>query len=395
MKIAIISHFFSPYSLIGAKRSTYMANYLYNSGDDITVLKASDSFYGSDIDKKKHEKPPYNIINISIDSKSTSFKEKNSKAWLQTYKEKIEKIVSEEEIAMLYFSGGPFFYFTLGPYFWKKFKIPYCLDFRDPWYLDKRQIRVDKGDIKRKLITLYKKKKLQFIESYVVKYATYIINVTPSITNLYKQQYHSLDQSKFITITNGYDDHELEYFKAEPNSTMEDSFNIGILGKFGYYNIQHVKELLFALKDLEQQQVKIKLYQWGEDISYIQEVATQYQVSQLVELKQPDDYLASLQFMSKMNCLVLNNRDKFSRGTKIYDYIFLNKPIIAFISKDSEIADFLLKFKNSFIVETKKDFLGAIRTILNNNLTYLDTDRDLARFSRKSSMKQLHHYLHS
>src|SRR5690606_38588258 len=71
-------------------------------------------------------------------------------------------------------------------------------------------------------------------------------------------------------------------------------------------------------------------------------------------------YTEGLKILANCHILVLNNRSPNSHGTKIFDYIALNKPIIAFIHQESEIADLLQPFDNSFIVTNEFECQEAI-----------------------------------
>ena len=64
-KILLVAFYFYPCDLIGAKRPSYLANFLSNKGLDVTVLKADNENYYNRIDKKLSFDSKIKIINVN------------------------------------------------------------------------------------------------------------------------------------------------------------------------------------------------------------------------------------------------------------------------------------------------------------------------------------------
>lgn len=393
--IVILSHYFNPYKYIGAKRASYMAEYLSQRDYNLIVLKAHNIYYGDDIDNSLIGNK-YVVINIQKKNNSNRSVYLANKQWRYQYKQAIKNLIKQYEIACLYFSGDPFFYFTLGPYFKKAYGIPYILDFRDPWYQD---IRLKSENKTRPRFSPGFKKRIRHFrlvmkEKSVIRDAAYIINVTQRRTDVYKQYYHYLDQSKFITIPNGYNDIvfnklNLKGYKKEAESRF---FNIGIFGKFAYYNTKSVDLLTEGVKKL-MDKLNFQIHHYGMTEEYFMESVRKNNLEKVIKFHGFMDYRKGIAEMAGMDWLILNNRDTRSQGTKIFDYIYLNKPIIAFIQKNSEIGDLLGNFKNSFIVENVDHFINAIMRLQSNDIRTLDEKINVENYSRKASMMKLSEYL--
>ena len=94
-----------------------------------------------------------------------------------------------------------------------------------------------------------------------------------------------------------------------------------------------------------------------------------------------------------MDCLITNQRDTISIATKVYDYIYIDKPIVAFINEDSADADLLCQFKHSFIVNSKESFINAITRISSDSIAFLDENLYKERYCRRAAMDVLLPYI--
>lgn len=75
-------------------------------------------------------------------------------------------------------------------------------------------------------------------------------------------------------------------------------------------------------------------------------------------------------------------------GTKIFDYIHLNKPTLVVAPGDIHFAGFVSRFENCFRAETEEDIYNALRTVHDRKLTALDETVDVDQFSRRHQNKR-------
>ena len=74
-------------------------------------------------------------------------------------------------------------------------------------------------------------------------------------------------------------------------------------------------------------------------------------------------------------------------GTKIYDYIFWNKPVVAVVPPEGPLAKLLSGFANGFVCTTSDEVRAAVERIAAERLDCLDPNLDRDRFSRRHQNK--------
>ena len=70
-------------------------------------------------------------------------------------------------------------------------------------------------------------------------------------------------------------------------------------------------------------------------------------------------------------------------GTKIYDYIYWNKPVVAVVPPEGPLAALVSGFENGFVCTTSDEVRAAVERIANEGLDCLDPALDRDRFSRR------------
>lgn len=393
MNILVIAHYFSPSILVGSFRPTYWANYLASHpGISVSVLTAVPSNGSDECERDRscrvHRINSEHSVIVTRDSENW---------WLEAYRERLDKLLQDHSFDIAIFTAGPFFYLKLGLRLRKIHQIPYIVDFRDPWYLDERMRWRSKGGILRQIKRRIEVKRVGYLESSIVKNSLAVINVTQGLTDLYQQRYKKFSGVDFITIENGYDDSLLsDHTVTAPPPQQGKVLCVGILGKFGYYDEGHVKRLVQALVDFKSKsKVEFQLHHWGEDSDITFRIAEEHGLESTVFCQNPVSYQQGLQNIQQMSILVLNHRDRVSRGTKIYDYILINRPVLAFVHKDSEIARFLSQFSGSYIVENAVDVVEAIDDVLTAGQRHLGQDIAVDQYSRRASADKLLAYLNN
>lgn len=377
--ILVVSYYFSPYNQIGSKRITSLSKFLLKSGYKLIVIKASNKLYGKNIELELTIKNK-NLKLIEINSKNNFW----GKYFLNyfKYKKNIKKIIKNYKISLVYFSGGPFYYFPIGKYIKKKFLIPYILDYRDNFF-DK-----PKNIFEKIFLFIFK----NIWDEPSLNRSSYIINVTPQITKLHSSKNKKINKNKFITILNGFDNKNIPILK--PKKTINNNIiNVGIFGKFYYYNPENLKTLINTIKHLNN--TKIIIHQVGEKEPKFIQIVKNYKLNKNFIFKGYMEYSKGLKYLSKMDCLILNNSQKYALGTKIFDYIFLNKPIIAFINYKSQIDEFLKNFDNYYIVPNSTKninfILEKIKMLPNKKLN--NKNENIQQYSREFQFKKLLPYI--
>lgn len=380
-KIMIIAHYYHPFSLVGAKRVNYFVKYFKNHGIETVIVKADNRYYGEYV---THEET-VETKTVSVEPNKNIFKVSSYLGWYFAYKKAAEEIIKKEHIDAVFITGGPFYYFNLGSYLKKKYNVPYILDFRDPWYRTDINNFNFNGKISNKINS--------FLEYKAVSKADLIVNVTESLTEEYKNRYSKIAPEKFTTIYNGYDDTINLDLTCKNPEDFKETLNLGIFGKFAYYNISHLDILFKTIKKLQPNLNKnIMIYYLGTEQEILAK-AKEYSVRENIKYMGYVSYEEGMKLLAQMDGLIVNNRSKLELGTKIFDYIYLNKPIIAFSQAQSDMSKLARKFTNGFSVTNEKELEEALVKINNLPDKYLDTEKQKSYYSRSIQANILLEYI--
>lgn len=372
MNILFVSYYMYPSNMIGAKRPSYMVNYLVKNGYNVTIVKADNKNYFDNVDYKLRLSSNLKINNVNASLVKNSIS--NVIKLYSLYRNELSKICKTNKFSYVIFCGGPFFYFPLGIFLYKKYKIPYILDFRDMWILGFKRKLNWKGKILDIVQRCY--------EKISIANASIVVSVSLQITEMYKNSKKKNKKTKFKTVLNGFN--ELEVPELSANYSNSEIFKIGIFGKYNIYDHNHTEILI---NTLEKSDIQFHLYIIGEKEILFERRINNSILKSNVTFTGYMNYSNALEFLNTMNCLVSNNRFYIGLGTKIFDYIYLNKPIITFVDRKSENALFLGKFENAFIVESENEFQKALNEIINKKLIYLDRKYDKELYSRAGQMQ--------
>lgn len=393
LKFIIISYYSFPYNAISALRISHFSNFMAQKNHKIYFVKADNKYYRNLIDAKL--KLDDKIEQISIAIKPTNNPSLSRVRFTLKIAEKIKKIIKKEKIDFLFFCSDPFWYLPLGPIFKIFYNIPYIIDFRDIMY-------------RHPIFDLHKYNKFsdmisdKFLESLYIKYSKFIIDVTDENTDFHRKIYKNQPENKFITIANSYDSKLINNFNKSNtilnnilnNESLNDEIlkrklKLAISGKFAFYGLEDV-DLLLKLENINIELAKkIEIIAIGRDNPIFKEKAKNARFLTFTFHNQMSQ-LDAFNILKDSDILLLNNNQKTALGTKIFDYIGLNKPIFAFVEKDYAIWKLLQKFENAFIIQNEDDLVKALNEVLNKNIRYLTKNEDLINnYSRDNQYAKL------
>ncbi|NLJ05539.1 MAG: glycosyltransferase family 4 protein [Exilispira sp.] len=403
--ILIVSFYLFPYNRVGAIRTSLFANFLSSKGHTVYAVQADESHYKNDIDFSLTLNPEIKLSKVKI--KTLKNRSINQYKFTISFYKSIDKILKKEKIDCMVFSGGPFYYFILGTIFKKKYKIPYLLDYRDIWYRDK----IFKTEPYRGI----EKYTDRILEKISVSNADAIIDVTEKCSRLHRKLYQNMDPEKFYTIFNGFDDN----FKLESNnknsqgvedgvvlskdknmtefnnnnkdiesvangssyktmnqakgneiSQKNNDLRLGIFGKFAFYNKEDVDKII-ALEKLDEAFAKMLFIDViGKEEPYFINKARESKYIKFNFYGQLN-YIEGMKILSSADAFLTNCNYSFALGTKIFDYILLNKPILAFAKEDWEISRLLSSFEYGFVLDNEQDLLLTLKFIKEKKIKYL------------------------
>lgn len=376
MKIIIVSPAYAPYAGVGAMRMMSLSKYLLDKGHNVVVFRNSPHLWPADTLKSI----PPNGMNI-IDVEASG----NFEQCVERYYGKLNEYYEKNEVDIALYSCNPYYTIVAAEKIKKGRGAEFVIDFRDLWIKDEALTRSIPRIIKKFLSRLPYRK----YERLCVREASAVITVSPRDCECLKKQYPK-DSGKIQVVYNGYDEARLSVGLDEDGVRVIDNienqiskvYSIGVFGKFGYYDYKYVCELLKAVKSLNAKGYNVKIVHIGEldknsriamkknEFPFEQYIGTGYM-----------DYTAGMKILAgvDMNCLIVHY--KRGLGTKLFDYIYLDKPIVYFAPKDSAIADVLKQADNSFICQDSGDAAAAIENIIVNKIKSLEM-KDRKKFSR-------------
>lgn len=396
LNITIISYYAFPYTAISALRISHLANYLAEKGHNISFIRADNKYYKNLIDDKL--KLNDNIKQYILSIKTTKNPSLSRIRFTLEIAKKIKSIIKNEKIDFLFFCSDPFWYLPLGPIFKVFYKIPYIIDFRDIMYrhpiFELNKYKDFGNEISDKIL-----------EKIYVKHASLVIDVTEENTILHRKIYSKYLMQKFITIANGYDSILINSINIKNNNLnisndvslknkiIKRKLKLAISGKFAFYDINDV-DILLELEKVDIKMAKnIEIIAIGRDNPIFKEkakIAKFLTFNFYPQMSQKDAFT----ILKESDILLLNNSQKTALGTKIFDYIGLNKPIFAFVENDYAIWKLLQKFENAFLIQNADDLINSINKVLSNNIVYLTKNIDLiSQYSRDNQFNKLENIL--
>ena len=257
-----------------------------------------------------------------------------------------ERVLKENNINIIYSTSSPYTDHLIALEVKKKTKLPWVADFRDPWigndtimdrYPDKR-INKEK-EMEREIITLADK----------------VINVTEPITEMYKKRYPEFE-SKFVTITNGFDRYDTESVEVD----SVDKFIISYAGVLG--GGRTPESLIRAAEEIAIENENFRKDLVIDFTGYVDEIYNSIfnnsSIKDNITINPYVQHKEAVKLMKEasINVLILPDSEE-SKGVytgKIFDYIMAQKPILGIMPKDG-IAATLINGNNIGKAANHKD----------------------------------------
>ena len=349
MRVLMIGPY-APHGQVGAIRVLSLSKYLMNLGYEVSVLCLSEECIRSFDPKGLSSTIPagINVITYDIETRLRSHVKKN-RINEKKFNEALSNLLLREAFDVAIISVGPF-YTLRSMRILKATGIPYIVDYRD-LNISSPEKRKRKGIINKLKMLLYYPG-MYSREKECLKNATYITVVTPYMKEN-MSSYFKVQESKFAVAYNGYDDVALEGMKhLEPDP---DHYTIGYFGKLMYYNQELTGSLLNAIEDYNRQGHKVRLLHIGPENPAIQAYFIEHDLNSdgWYSCVGQKNYKEGVELLSSCNACALEYMYPEGPGTKVFDYIYLNKPILAVIRSGIFLESFLQQFDHSFICYEK------------------------------------------
>lgn len=355
MRVLIIAPSIEPDKSVGAIRMSCLTRYLVENGIDVYILtnkKLNDVV----LVEPSHVEYVNIIAELSNKSNLDVFNENK-----KLYKKSYEKIISNNNIDITIISGGPFFTFNLSVDLKRK-NIPCVLDFRDPWFFDIRE-----NNKTHSIKNLIRRCYLYILESRAIRHATAIVTVTDIWKGLF-ERYYPFQKNKFHLIENGYDDRLLDLVQFS-DSTFE-TFTIGVFGKLFYYTQNYSSIFLQAIQKVGE----ININQVGERECDTDLLLKKHNLPlNVINSTGFMNYTDGIKELKKSHLFLIIDAREGALGTKIYDYIYLNKPIVYIGPTNTALSNLIKQFENGFVCSEVEEVVEAIEIVRKKGLKQLTT----------------------
>ena len=232
-----------------------------------------------------------------------------------------KNFLKDNKVDIILATGEPFILFKYASKLSKEFNTPWVADYRDPW---SNRISINNKPIQKNIAKILEKKYLKNVKliSTVSEYFAAIIK-------------KNVCDKPFAIIPNGYDENVLtENIKTPQNNEL---LTISLAGTIDQYH--PYKQFLNVISDYLEKNPnrKIRVNFYGinneKEISDILEQSCILKNKIKIFPKIPNNKL--IQELYKSNVLLLFNYYSIV-GTKIYDYLALNRKIILCFENDEE-----------------------------------------------------------
>lgn len=382
MRILIVSPFFPPYQSVAVVRIASLTRYLLEKGHEITVL--TNSLQNSEQIDPDDSINQVEKVEINIKSaKGKYFKIK------QIYIENFHRVMHSKKFDLVLITSGPYYTLSLCEISKTTYNTNCIIDFRDLWIFDIRSMKsFFRPSNLMKKITFYP------IEKKAVKYADIVVTVTSGWGNILKRVYPRY-KDKIKVISNGYDDNYLKKSNSvgasdsHKKNINEKKFNIISFGKLSYYSTTYSRVFFRAVKEISKEDTNINVVQVGTEEMETREILNEIGFNKESYINTGFcDYKEGMEILINANvCIIIDIRKK-AIGTKIYDYIYTNKPILYVGKKNTYLSNLVSSFENGFSCQKEQQIIDVIEYIKKNNVTYLTTDNSHKKYSRYAQNKE-------
>lgn len=359
---------YAPHGQVGAIRVISLSRYLVAQGHKVTVLCLSEETLKQIEPEGLTAEVPEGVTvkTYDITVKTDSLMKKNV---LNTkeFAAVLNEILNVESFDVVLVSGGPFYTFPAIKHVTHR-HIPFMVDYRD-LHISSPDKRKRKGFVNN--VKFWLTYPFRYYQEYsCVKRAACISVVAPEMAENLRIYFH-LPEGKFKTIYNGYDDAQLENLECKPKKN--NAFRIGYFGKLMYYNQEYTKMLFQVIEQLDRSGMKIEFLHIGPENSSIQSFFEQEKLNdnQWYTCTGLMNYRKGIELLSSCNVCVLEYAYPEGPGTKIFDYICLNKPVIGITRPGIMLEKLINSFDHGYVCHTEDKIVSSLLDVANNNISTL------------------------
>ncbi len=382
MNLLIVSPYYAPYSRVGSVRMISLSRYLAKQGHSVTVFALDEKSLEEEAGSQCLNSPvPKNVevVRFSVINGKGLRYIKREHIRAEEFRRQLEAYLQTQAFDLMLVSCGPFYTLRHIKKISRKYSLPYVIDYRDLGGLDTRSSASSALlRIKSRAVSYWQTNR----EKQCAKSAAHLVVVCPGDQEK-TQSAFPIPPSAVTTIYNGYDDSVLPPPNTWKKRDTGSSVRIGYFGKFMVYSPQRGGWLLEALDALRREGTDIALHHIGAPNPLIEEYIRKQNLDPAVYIGYGDmDYPKGMEALSQSDILASEYVHPTGLGTKVFDYIYLNRPVISISPPEIYYSRFLAQFENCFICNSKEEIKQAVSRILNDRLLTLSPGLQPENYSR-------------
>lgn len=384
MRILIIAPYFAPSSEVPSVRMVSLSEYLVGKGHEVSVLCYSDKMLLTMYDSKElSTKVPTGVTTIGFDIQANRVPFLSDLLQGYQFAHSLGRYVRIKDYDAVFMTCGPYFTLKAAPII-RKNGVPCVLDFRDLGALNYRpQLKTERESClwwKKPIKALYKRLILKR-EKTAVDCAAHIIAVS-EIDKAKMAEAYLIKDTKISVATNGFDEKKLASVIVRPKN--QDCIIGAVFGKFMYYSKERAISILKAIQAMRDEGLMARLMHIGRQFDWIIEAMKQNKIEmECYDSKGLKEYSEGMSLLGSADFFVVEDTSPDDVGTKIYDYIFWNKPIIAAVPKDIPLAKLVGSFEHGYVCDTPEKVERAVWDVIMNRYDCLDPHIDIMSYSRR------------
>jgi hypothetical protein len=265
-------------------------------------------------------------------------------AWMVPAIRKGRKLVGPNDV--IFATGMPWTCLAVGWILKRLTGAKLIADFRDPWV--NNPFATDKSLLKKTLE--------RYTERKIVTAADIVSLNTQELRDDFVRRYPSLPAQKFVAMVNGYDAYDFRGILQEDAGEKSDALWLTHGGLL--YGLRDPKPILEAIAKLRKTNPelarKIRFRQMGDTrLNYdLKAFVAENSLEENYEDMGQVPFSEALRRMSLSDILVIIQQDtKTQIPSKIYEYIYLNKPILTIAQKDGALGNLIKTYEFGDIFE--------------------------------------------
>ncbi|MFA5603427.1 MAG: glycosyltransferase [Bacilli bacterium] len=406
-KVLIIANQFPPMGGAGVQRTTKFVKYLPMYGIEPIVVtkehvdKLTDNSLLDDInDKIKiYRLAPYDLVNkkgilkLPLKFIGTRIMMPDSECfWYYFNRKKVFEIIKKEKTEIIYTTSFPYSAHLLGLYIKKKLpKIHWVVDFRDEWTNNPYHL----DNTVRKIKLMLERK----MEKNVTNNCDYLITNTPFMLKNFVKDNPTL-KGKSSYIPNGYDEDDFKTI----NTQKQQNNKLIITHTGSLYGRRNLTEFLDGLKiavdskKIDKSKIEIRIV-GNVHQKVLDDYSRKYNIEGVIKSYGYLPHKESIQELYNSDILLLligkgKGSENFYTG-KLFEYIFVNRPILAIVPEKGAAAQVIKETKTGFVVEPEnvhaisKELINLYEKWLNKKLIIMPNNEKIEKYSRKTQTKEL------